>query len=46
MGGYTQGQDKDLDDAILMWPKLIDFISQLVLKKQILRVQNGIIKII
>ena len=22
------GQDKDLDDAIAMWPKLIDFISQ------------------
>jgi flagellum-specific ATP synthase len=29
MGGYTQGQDKDLDKAILMWPKLIDYISQL-----------------
>ena len=28
MGGYTKGQDKDLDDAIAMWPKLIDFISQ------------------
>ena len=28
MGGYTHGQDKDLDDAIAMWPKLIDFISQ------------------
>ena len=28
MGGYTHGQDKDLDDAITMWPKLIDFISQ------------------
>ena len=28
MGGYTQGQDKDLDDAISMWPKLIEFISQ------------------
>ena len=28
MGGYTQGQDKDLDEAIIMWPKLIDFISQ------------------
>ena len=28
MGGYTPGQDKDLDDAIAMWPKLIDFISQ------------------
>jgi len=29
MGGYTQGQDKDLDEAILMWPKLIDYITQL-----------------
>ncbi len=28
MGGYTPGQDKDLDDAIAIWPKLIDFISQ------------------
>ena len=28
MGGYTAGQDKDLDNAIAMWPKLIDFISQ------------------
>ena len=28
MGGYTQGQDKDLDEAILMWPKLIDYITQ------------------
>ena len=28
MGGYTPGQDKDLDDSIAMWPKLIDFISQ------------------
>ena len=28
MGGYTQGQDKDLDDAIKIWTKLIEFISQ------------------
>ena len=28
MGGYTSGQEKDLDDAIAMWPKLVDFISQ------------------
>ena len=28
MGGYSPGQDKDLDDAIAMWPKLINFISQ------------------
>ena len=41
MGGYTPGQDKDLDDAIAMWPKIIDFISQsAVLKKQILKVQE------
>ncbi len=33
MGGYTQGQDKDLDDAISMWPKLIEFISQANTKK-------------
>ena len=28
MGGYNQGQDKNLDDAIAIWPKLIEFISQ------------------
>ena len=28
MGGYTQGQDKDIDDAITMWPKIINFITQ------------------
>ena len=28
MGGYNPGQDKDLDDAITMWPKIIQFISQ------------------
>ena len=28
MGGYNPGQDKDLDDAIRMWPKIINFISQ------------------
>ena len=33
MGGYTQGQDKDLDDAISMCPKLIEFISQTNNKK-------------
>ena len=28
MGGYVQGQDPMLDDAIKMWPKILDFISQ------------------
>ena len=28
MGGYTQGQDKDIDDAITMWPRIINFITQ------------------
>ncbi|MAJ15243.1 MAG: flagellum-specific ATP synthase FliI [SAR116 cluster bacterium] len=28
MGGYVQGKDKILDEAILMWPKIIDFIAQ------------------
>ncbi len=28
MGGYVQGQDRMLDEAIAMWPKLLDFISQ------------------
>ena len=28
MGGYVQGKDTLLDEAITMWPKIIDFISQ------------------
>ena len=28
MGGYVQGQDANLDEAISMWPKILDFISQ------------------
>mgnify|MGYP003323207155 CR=1 FL=1 len=28
MGGYVQGKDQILDEAILMWPKILDFISQ------------------
>ncbi len=28
MGGYVQGQDEKMDEAILMWPKILDFISQ------------------
>ena len=27
MGGYVEGQDPMLDDAIKMWPKILDFIS-------------------
>ena len=28
MGGYTQGQDQMLDNAVALWPKITDFISQ------------------
>ena len=28
MGGYVEGQDLMLDEAIKMWPKILDFISQ------------------
>ena len=28
MGGYVQGKDILLDEAITLWPKIIDFISQ------------------
>merc|ERR1711991_1029206 len=28
MGGYVQGKDTLLDEAITLWPKIIDFISQ------------------
>ena len=28
MGGYVQGQDQMLDEAILFWPRLLDLISQ------------------
>ena len=28
MGGYVQGKDAILDEAIILWPKIIDFISQ------------------
>ncbi len=28
MGGYTQGQDKILDQAIALWPKITEFIKQ------------------
>ena len=28
MGGYVQGQDAILDEAISLWPRIVDFISQ------------------
>ena len=28
MGGYAQGQDGELDEAIAMWPRLVDHIMQ------------------
>ena len=28
MGGYVQGKDTLLDEAITLWPKIVDFISQ------------------
>ena len=28
MGGYVQGKDTLLDEAIKLWPKIVDFISQ------------------
>tara|TARA_A100001011_G_scaffold383295_1_gene454301 strand:+ start:1 stop:1338 length:1338 start_codon:yes stop_codon:yes gene_type:complete len=34
MGGYTQGQDQTLDQAILLWPKITEFIKQQENKKE------------
>jgi flagellum-specific ATP synthase len=28
MGGYVSGQDPDLDLAVTLWPKLVEFIKQ------------------
>ena len=28
MGGYTPGQDLDLDQAIALWPQIVEFVSQ------------------
>jgi len=33
MGGYSAGQDKDLDQAIALWPKIEAFICQLKSEK-------------
>ena len=34
MGGYTQGQDPILDQAITAWPKITEFIKQKESKKE------------
>ena len=34
MGGYTQGQDQTLDQAITLWPKITEFIKQEETKKE------------
>ena len=34
MGGYTQGQDQTLDQAITLWPKITEFIKQQESKKE------------
>ena len=34
MGGYTQGQDQTLDQAISLWPKITEFIKQKENKKE------------
>ena len=28
MGGYVQGQDLDLDQAMKIWPSIIEFLQQ------------------
>ena len=28
MGGYTKGQDQSIDEAHLLWPKIVEFIKQ------------------
>jgi flagellum-specific ATP synthase len=28
MGGYIKGQDADLDLAVQLWPKIVDFLQQ------------------
>ena len=28
MGGYVQGQDPDLDQAMQLWPSIIEFLQQ------------------
>ena len=34
MGGYNQGQDQILDQAITLWPKITEFIKQQENKKE------------
>ena len=28
MGGYVQGQDHDLDQALALWPEILKFLQQ------------------
>ena len=28
MGGYVQGQDSDLDQALALWPEILKFLHQ------------------
>jgi flagellum-specific ATP synthase len=28
LGGYISGQDSDLDEAVSLWPRLVDYIRQ------------------
>ena len=28
MGGYVQGQDPDLDQAMQLWPSIMEFLQQ------------------
>ena len=28
MGGYVQGQDPDLDQALALWPQILKFLHQ------------------
>ena len=28
MGGYVQGQDPDLDQALALWPEILKFLHQ------------------
>ena len=33
MGGYTSGQDPELDEAVALWPKLMAHIQQVETQK-------------
>ena len=46
MGGYTSGQDPELDEAVALWPKLMGIYNRLKLKELILRQAKGPIDLI